>query len=463
MPMVTEMSPPRRRYAQLPGAITVALPDSLDLLTPYVLEEQRDWFEDEIKFVRHLLRPGMKTVDVGANYGVYALTMADLVGEKGHVWAFEPGSAPAAYLRESIQVNKFRQLELIEIGLSNRSGSAEFYVYSNAELSGLTPPGDIAATTRQIVQVRTLDECQVEYNWPAIDFVKLDAEGEEERILQGGQAFFSTQSPLVMFELKHGDHEAVDLVGVFQALGYAIYELAPGLQLLAPEPIAGKRDAFRLNLFACKPDRAAQLAEQDLLVREAAVDLPDDDVLWSGLTALGYAREHILEWHEASSMRPESNLYQAALSVYFQAHNQPHVAAERRYGWLDRSYVRLRHAVAAVPSFPRLQSLARVAFELGLRAEAVQTLNTLTDMFMAGRSELNEPFLAVSERFDRITPGATAIRRWCLAAILEQREKLRAFSSYYTGRSGLPALKLARRLGFADDELERRLALVQGT
>ena len=60
--------------------VRVVVPDSLDLITPYVLLEQQDWFEDEIKFLRHLLQPGQKVIDIGANYGVYALSMAQAVG-----------------------------------------------------------------------------------------------------------------------------------------------------------------------------------------------------------------------------------------------------------------------------------------------------------------------------------------------------------------------------------------------
>ena len=35
--------------------VRVVVPNSLDLITPYVLREQRDFFEDELNFVRKLL------------------------------------------------------------------------------------------------------------------------------------------------------------------------------------------------------------------------------------------------------------------------------------------------------------------------------------------------------------------------------------------------------------------------
>src|ERR1700732_1334830 len=70
--------------------VRIVVPDSLDLITSYVLREQQDFFEDELPFVRRLLQPGQNVIDIGANYGTYALPMAKKVGAAGHVWAFEP-------------------------------------------------------------------------------------------------------------------------------------------------------------------------------------------------------------------------------------------------------------------------------------------------------------------------------------------------------------------------------------
>src|SRR4029450_8382331 len=54
-------NPKARRSSMLPkttlamiDGVRVVVPDSLDLITPYVLREQQDWFEDEIKFLRQL-------------------------------------------------------------------------------------------------------------------------------------------------------------------------------------------------------------------------------------------------------------------------------------------------------------------------------------------------------------------------------------------------------------------------
>ena len=93
--------------------VTVSVPASLRLMTPYVLHEQHDWFEDEIKFVRHYLKPGMNVIDIGANYGLYTLTAAKLLGEAGKLWAFEPTETTSSYLKNSISLNGFNNIELI--------------------------------------------------------------------------------------------------------------------------------------------------------------------------------------------------------------------------------------------------------------------------------------------------------------------------------------------------------------
>src|SRR4029453_175899 len=118
-------NPKARRSSMLPkttlamiDGVRVVVPDSLALITPYVLREQQDWFEDEIKFLRQLLQPGDKVIDIGANYGLSTLSMARTVGPGGHVWAFEPASETASFLADSIAANGFAHVDLERSALS---------------------------------------------------------------------------------------------------------------------------------------------------------------------------------------------------------------------------------------------------------------------------------------------------------------------------------------------------------
>src|SRR5271156_2964838 len=71
--------------------LTIVVPPTLSAITTYVLLEQEDWFEKEIRFLRCFLNPGMNAIDIGANLGVYSLSLARLVGPNGRVFSYEPG------------------------------------------------------------------------------------------------------------------------------------------------------------------------------------------------------------------------------------------------------------------------------------------------------------------------------------------------------------------------------------
>jgi tRNA A58 N-methylase Trm61 len=119
----------------------IVVPNSVDLITPYVLREQADWFEDEIGFLRRLLLPGDQLIDIGANYGVYALSLARAVGPGGRVWAFEPASSTAGLLVESVRANGFAQLVVDQRAVSSAPGKARLALNANSELNSLARDG----------------------------------------------------------------------------------------------------------------------------------------------------------------------------------------------------------------------------------------------------------------------------------------------------------------------------------
>jgi FkbM family methyltransferase len=57
-------------------------------------------------------------IDIGANYGVYALTIAIAVGVDGRVFAFEPVAKTAGYLKQILDVNNFKQAEVLPFAIS---------------------------------------------------------------------------------------------------------------------------------------------------------------------------------------------------------------------------------------------------------------------------------------------------------------------------------------------------------
>lgn len=453
--------------------VRIVVPDSLNLITPYVLQEQQDWFEDEIKFLRRLLQPGQKVIDIGANYGVYTLSMARTVGPTGCVWAFEPASSTAKLLAEGISLNGFAHVVLEQSALSSSCGTSQLSLNQNSELNALVH-GNASTDTCETVPLVTLDECLSRYGWHSIDFIKIDAEGEEANILKGGKRFFTELSPLVQYEIKAGENLHFSLVQDFAALGYHSYRLVPGTDLLIPFDAESPSDEFLLNLFCCKFDRAEQLAAQGFLLDSAAY------LSSTGTTRLNNILANIqnhdtYDWRQTVAQLPygmqltnfweqtmfEGNSSEVDEALFFYALSQsPSLSSTERFYALEASFKLLENICMNSPSYLRLASLARVARDYGARYIAVKALSQLYNILQHNQVNLSEPFLTPGKRFDSIPPGE-AIGNWLLASVLEEFERLRSFSSFYTEASSLQLLETIRTLGFGSEEMERRLHLHQ--
>lgn len=452
----------RNATIDLVDGTKVVVPDSLDLITPYVLKEQGDWFEDELPFLRRLLQPGDQMIDVGANYGVYGLSMARTVGPLGRVWAFEPASSTAKILTASAGANAFTHFVVDQRGLSSGPGRARLALHANSEMNAIARSAG-PLDQFESVQLTTLDACMEEYGWRDIHVLKIDAEGEESRILSGGQRFFAELSPLVLYEVKAGDSWHLELTELFARLGYRSYRLVPGLELLAPFGSDEPPDDYQLNLFACKADRADELAAQGWLVRpgEADGDGPELDGIvaeprWSNVVS---ARPYVGELGAAGWAESDPEMFEA-LALHACSHDRSQLAAVRLAA-IRRSLRLLIAACDAEPLPPRLSTLARVAREYGSRSLAVQSLQLLFNAIDRDPGwHLHGPFLPACERFDDI-PTKGRPRDWMLASALEAFETQASFSSYFTGAAARHRLELIHRLGWASDEMACRLGLVR--
>jgi len=450
------------------GNLSVVVPDSLQLMTPYILMEQRDWFEDEIKFLRRVIKPGMQIIDIGANYGLYTLSLAQVAGESGKIWAFEPTSSVAACLSQSITHNRFNTINLIHAALSDHTGRASLSLNPNPELNSLGQPSSADANTTETVDVTTLDRYADTCRWDHIDFIKLDAEGEEANIVDGGKNTLTRLSPLIMYELKHGEKLNMPLIEKLEPLGYSHYNLIPGLDLLVPFDKEKLFDAFQLNLFGCKKTTAETLESAGFLVRPApSASSPDttrsDLLVWKEYLSVlpcSLSLFNELNKYQEAAPAPDWDAYQQALNRYVLSKSRKLSPADR-FRMLEKAYQSLCAIVEANPVYPRIFTLIRIALEIGQRKHAVILLSGLINNLPSlVRAPLKEPFIPVSRRFEAIDPGAR-FKEWLVASILETYELSHAFSSYYTGQNSLQVLLKLKTLGFQSEEMDRRIDLIK--
>lgn len=182
--------------------------DTHDLsLTPHLLA--RGYWEMWVsQAIASYVKPGMSCIDVGANIGYFTLLLSDLVGEQGFVEAFEPQPRLCELLQRSISVNGFgRKAQVLQYAVSDVAGSGTLTEHprlmGSASLASMSGLPDIS---RRQVKVVTLDGL-VPRERP-IDFVKIDVQGYELRVLRGmKQLILGSPKIAIAMEFTPADHE----------------------------------------------------------------------------------------------------------------------------------------------------------------------------------------------------------------------------------------------------------------
>lgn len=133
-------------------------------------------------------------IDVGANAGQFAVASAKIF-PAAQIYSFEPNPPLAAQLKKN--VSNLSNIKVHELALGEREGEIEFHVNSHSHSSSILPLAqshleafpDARETSRINVQVSTLDKIfgNVELDSPTL--LKLDVQGYELQVLQGGQQF----------------------------------------------------------------------------------------------------------------------------------------------------------------------------------------------------------------------------------------------------------------------------------
>lgn len=441
----------------LAGVAKICLPDSYEVMSRYVIEEQGDWFEDEIRFARKLLAAGQTAIDVGANYGVYTLSMAALVGHSGRIYAFEPDAATAGMLGASLATNGYGQVQIIERAVSDSKRRGIFRIENNSELNRLIDESESEGSDGG-VDVTTLDDCRKEFGWGAVDFIKIDAEGQEPQVVRGAAGLLTETSPLVMAEYKHGLGINYAVIEEFSRLGYKTYRLIPGLMILAPVPDPTHIDPYLLNLFFCKDDKAHALSARGLLVLDDLVPcIADGDLTgcWANFVAgLGYAEG----WPESTVAIAIDEGYLHALNCYALA-RKTGISAAERFAALEQSLVSVQRAIDIEATIPRRLACARILADMGSRDYAKKEFVAILKALKKNTPISHESYLAPSAGFESINCTGDA-RDWMVAAVSAWLAKNEGFSSFFVSESALRYWQLVRATGYGGAEAQKNIELI---
>lgn len=176
------------------------------------------------RLIESTLKQGDVAIDVGANFGYHTFRLAQGVGTAGQVLAIEPMSEAWLRLRVNAGLNNFPQVRYLQAALSDvDEGHAAVAFKSHYDVDGSEH------TQPEVVRVTTLDSLVAEQGLQRVDFVKVDVDGYEGKVLRGAQETLKRWHPQILFEISptamatHGD-EAVALLQLLAKLGYALFD-----------------------------------------------------------------------------------------------------------------------------------------------------------------------------------------------------------------------------------------------
>lgn len=184
---------------------------SLDLYGEYCREETL--------LFDHFLNEGDIVLDIGAHLGAHTVYFAGKVGASGGVLAFEPQRILYQLLCGNVALNGFQNVYAYNMALGKEKDFIKVpqLNYENETNFGLYSPKDY--THGDDVAQDTIDTWMV---LPKCKLIKIDVEGMELDVLQGGAATIKSYQPYLYFE-NNAHKPDTDLNKFVADMGYKLY------------------------------------------------------------------------------------------------------------------------------------------------------------------------------------------------------------------------------------------------
>lgn len=198
--------------------------NTLDMYVGKSLKEYGEYSQEEINLFEMIVHTGDCVVEVGANIGSHTIHLAQMVGENGVVWAFEPQRLVFQILAGNMAINSLNNVHCEQKCVSDTPGKVKVPVLDVSKVNNWG--GLSLENTREgePVDVITLDSLGL----LRCDFLKIDVEGMELQVLKGGKIMIDTFRPVIYAEADR-ENKKKELFSWLHAKEYRIYSHCPRL------------------------------------------------------------------------------------------------------------------------------------------------------------------------------------------------------------------------------------------
>ena len=188
------------------------------------------------KAMKNLLQPGDITLDIGANIGAHTLPMAELVGKSGKVIAIEATNWAYQKLLRNLSLNEDLKDSVTPVqSLLNETSNqadAPHALYSSWSFDEKKEKhkilrGSLNSTSE--AKVLALDDLVNSLKLEKLDFIKMDVDGFECKVLRGSDYTIKHYKPSMLIEispflLREREGSLEEYLDFLIQNGYKIYE-----------------------------------------------------------------------------------------------------------------------------------------------------------------------------------------------------------------------------------------------
>ncbi len=177
-------------------------------------------------YSQKLIKEGDVVFDIGAHVGYFTLLFSMLVGDKGKVFSFEPNKNNFCLLDKHVRINKLQNVRILPYAVYDIDGFLSFKI---GDGSGT---GKISDDGQYFVSVVSVDSFVLKNKIDRLDFLKVDVEGAEDKVIEGAKDTLKKFQPTIFLSL-HGEDKYIKCKTMLEQLGYKFIKIYDDLLLFS--------------------------------------------------------------------------------------------------------------------------------------------------------------------------------------------------------------------------------------
>lgn len=165
----------------------------------------------ETKIILRQAKKGDVVLDIGANIGYYTILLANKVGKRGRVYAFEPDKKSFGILTKNIKANGLKNVTAINVAVGRKNETKILYkseknlgdhkLYDSFQFS----KSNFLKEEVKIIKLDGFIKNQT------VQLIKIDTQGWEPEVIGGARKIIERDKPIMFLEYSPASYEQAKL------------------------------------------------------------------------------------------------------------------------------------------------------------------------------------------------------------------------------------------------------------